>query len=402
MTKIKKPAEINLNPLILSAMIKLLTIVGARPQFIKAAALSRVIREEFSDVVDEVILHTGQHYDTSMSEVFFHEMGIPEPAYNLDIGSDSHGVQTGRMIQGIEEAILKENPHGVIVYGDTNSTLAGALAASKMHVPVIHIEAGLRSFNKQMPEEINRITCDHVSTLLFSPTQTGVENLVNEGIVHSMAEPHTFDQQGVFHCGDLMYDNTLYFKKLSSQKSTLLRDLDLTGKPYILATVHRPSNTDVKENLQNIIAALNRIALEKQIPVILPLHPRTAAIIEQLKSNNSFQWNDPSDLVRFIPAVSFLEMISLESGASVILTDSGGVQKEAWFMEKPVVVLREETEWVEIIESGNGRLTGSDMNMIIKATLNYLDTPPVSFPPLFGNGDAAREILKVLTTARWE
>lgn len=382
-------------------MIKLLTIVGARPQFIKAAALSRVINEAFSDSIHEVILHTGQHYDSSMSEVFFQEMGIPEPAYNLDIGSETHGVQTGLMIQGIEEVIQKEMPDGVVVYGDTNSTLAGALAASKMHIPVIHIEAGLRSFNKQMPEEINRIACDHVSTLLFSPTLTGVENLANEGIVHCQAEPHTFDQQGVFHCGDLMYDNTLHFKKVSEQKSTILKDLDLLNKPFLLATVHRPSNTDVAENLQGILAALAAITRAKQIPVIIPLHPRTAKILDQLKLKDSIHKKDPSNLLRFIPAVSFLDMISLESGASVILTDSGGVQKEAWFMEKPVVVLREETEWIEIIESGNGQLAGSNKEMIINATLRFLENPPRSFPPLFGSGQAAREILQVLTTVQW-
>lgn len=382
-------------------MIKLLTIVGARPQFIKAAALSRVIQEEFSHAVNEVILHTGQHYDPSMSEVFFKEMQIPEPAYNLDIGSETHGIQTGRMIQGIEEVILQEKPQGVIVYGDTNSTLAGALAAAKLHVPVIHIEAGLRSFNKQMPEEINRISCDHVSTLLFSPTLTGVTNLANEGIVHSNSDSYSFDQQGVFHCGDLMYDNTLYFKEVSGQKSNLLKELNLQGKAYILTTVHRPANTDVPENLQNILIALNKIASEKQIPVILPIHPRTAGPIEQLKLKEIPGLFDPSGLVRFIPAVSFLDMISLESGASVILTDSGGVQKEAWFMEKPVVVLREETEWVEIIESGNGKLTGASTEKILEATYNYLDSPPVNYPPIFGDGRAAREILKVLTTVQW-
>ncbi len=383
-------------------MIKLLTIVGARPQFIKAAALSRVIREEFSHAVNEVILHTGQHYDASMSEIFFQEMGIPKPAYNLDIGSDSHGVQTGRMIQGIEEVILKEQPHGVIVYGDTNSTLAGALAASKLHFPVIHIEAGLRSFNKQMPEEINRIACDHVSTLLFSPTATGVENLAREGIVHSSAGTHTFDQQGVYHCGDLMYDNTLFFEKLSAAKSTLRRDLGLSSKDYLLATIHRPSNTDVEENLRQILEALYAIATEKQIPVILPLHPRTARIINEMEPGRIPPVTDPSGPVRLIPAVSFLDMISLEAGASVILTDSGGVQKEAWFMKKPVVVLRQETEWVEIIEAGNGRLVGSDRELILEATRHFLESPPVSFPPIFGGGHAAREILNVLTTVRWE
>lgn len=382
-------------------MIKLLTIVGARPQFIKAAALSRVIKEDFYNTIEEVLVHTGQHYDASMSDIFFQEMGIPEPAYNLEIGSESHGVQTGRMIQGIEEVIQKETPNGVIVYGDTNSTLAGALAASKLHIPVIHIEAGLRSFNKQMPEEINRLACDHISTLLFAPTITAVKNLAKEGIVHCSSEPHTFDQQGVFHCGDLMYDNTLHFKELSNQKSSILKDLKLEGIPYILATVHRPSNTDLEQNLLNIVTALEEIAEEKQIPVILPLHPRTAGFMEQLRTNKVTELNAQSSLLRFIPPVSFLDMISLESGARVILTDSGGVQKEAWFMEKPVVVLREETEWVEIITSGNGRLAGSDKKMILEDTRHFLDNPPTSFPPMFGNGNSAREILKVLTSVQW-
>jgi UDP-GlcNAc3NAcA epimerase len=253
-----------------------------------------------------------------------------------------------------------------------------------------------------MPEEINRITCDHVSTLLFSPTATGVENLAREGIVHSSAGTHTFDQQGVYHCGDLMYDNTLYFKKLSATKSTLRKELGLTGKEYLLATIHRPSNTDVEENLKQILEALHGIATEKRVPVILPLHPRTARIIGEMNAGKTPFLKDPSGLLRFIPAVSFLDMISLESGAKVILTDSGGVQKEAWFMEKPVVVLRQETEWVEIIESGNGRLVGSDREMIMEATRHFLESPPGSFPPLFGDGHAAREILNVLTTVRWE
>ena len=382
-------------------MIKLLTIVGARPQIIKAAALSRVILEEFNDQVRDVILHTGQHYDSSMSEVFFREMQIPEPAYNLGIGSSSHGSQTGQMIQGIEKVILDEDPDGVIVYGDTNSTLAGALAAAKLHIPVIHIEAGLRSFNKRMPEEINRITCDHVSTLLFTPTRTGVDNLLSEGIIHSEAQPYSFDQQGVFHCGDVMYDNTRFFRELAGSTSSILADLELEGKPYILATVHRPSNTDVTENLHGIMSALHGIAREHDIPVILPLHPRTADILKKAEKSKALVIKDPSDQVRLIPAVSFLDMIGLESGSSVILTDSGGVQKEAWFMEKPVVVLREETEWVEIIEAGNGKLTGSSADRIMTATREYLESPPSSYPPIFGDGKAAREILKVLTSVQW-
>jgi len=263
-------------------MFKLLTIVGARPQFIKAAALSRVIGNSFRDAVQEVILHTGQHYDPSMSEIFFREMRIPEPAYNLEIGSETHGRQTGKMLSGIEEVIQKEDPDAVVVYGDTNSTLAGALAASKLHVPLFHIEAGLRSYNKQMPEEINRIMADHVSTLLFCPTITAVENLRKEGIVKAGHQPYTFDHPGVYHCGDLMYDNTLFFKELASKQSTILSDLGLSGQDYILATVHRPVNTDDRGNLQSILNALHTIAVEEGVQVVLPLHPRTSRIIDSL------------------------------------------------------------------------------------------------------------------------
>ncbi len=383
-------------------MIKLLTVVGARPQFIKAAALSRAIRENFGGQVHEVILHTGQHYDPSMSDIFFNEMQIPAPSHQLHIGSESHGVQTGLMLKGIEESIQTERPHGLILYGDTNSTLAGAIAASKLHVPVIHVEAGLRSFNKKMPEEINRIVCDHVSTLLFSPTRTGVNNLQREGIVHSSDPPFTADRPGVFHCGDLMYDNTLYFKEIAQRKSTIARELGLQEHPYILATIHRPSNTDQAGNLLNILRGLRMIGSERNIPVIVPLHPRTMGILKKLRALGTPGLDEIEQKVRFIPAVSFFDMISLESGASVILTDSGGVQKEAWFMQKPVVVLREETEWVEIIESGNGILAGPDTGRIHKATTQYLDHPPAEFPPLFGDGNAAREILRIMTSFPWK
>ncbi len=282
-------------------MIKLLTIIGARPQIIKAAALSRAIKEGFSDQVLEVILHTGQHYDDSMSEIFFREMQIPQPDYNLKIGSASHGSQTGQMIEAIEEVILKERPEGVVVYGDTNSTLAGALAAAKLHIPVIHIEAGLRSFNKQMPEEINRITCDHMSTLLFSPTLTGIQNLEQEGIVHHENQTLSFDCQGVYHIGDVMYDNTLFFRDIARANSPILRDLKLENKAFILATIHRPSNTDVSENLASIIRAIDRIAREKKIEMILPLHPRTIAI---LKRDESKREHEPDPIQRNDPPYS--------------------------------------------------------------------------------------------------
>jgi UDP-GlcNAc3NAcA epimerase len=383
-------------------MIKLLTIIGARPQIIKAAALSRAIKMGFKDQVHEVILHTGQHYDDSMSDIFFREMQIPQPNYNLKIGSASHGSQTGQMIEGIEKVILKEQPQGLVVYGDTNSTLAGALAAAKLHIPVIHIEAGLRSFNKQMPEEINRIACDHVSTLLFSPTLTGIKNLEQEGIVHHKNQDLSFDKQGVYHNGDVMYDNTLFFKALAIDKSPILKNIGLENEDYILATIHRPSNTDIPENLASIVRALDQIVREKEIVMILPLHPRTLAILKRDESAESLKLIQSNKLIRLIPAVSFLDMIRLEAGAKVLLTDSGGVQKEAWFMEKPVVVLREQTEWVEIIEAGNGVLTGPDQEKIVSATRLYLDSPPSSYPPIFGDGKAAFRILEILTQAPWQ
>lgn len=383
-------------------MIKLLTIIGARPQIIKAAALSRTIQKEFKNQVREVILHTGQHYDDSMSEVFFREMQIPSPDYNLGIGSASHGSQTGQMIDGIEQVLLKEKPKGMVVYGDTNSTLAGALAASKLHIPVIHIEAGLRSFNKAMPEEINRITCDHVSTLLFSPTSTGISNLAKEGIVHHENQSLSFDRPGVYHSGDVMYDNTVFFQKLALDNSPILRNLELEGQAYILATIHRPSNTDLPQNLAGILRALNEISKEKNMRIILPLHPRTAAILKQDQNKEIVKLIQSNNLLSLIPAVSFLDMIRLEAGASLILSDSGGVQKEAWFMEKPVVVLREETEWLEIIEAGNGVLAGANTEKIINSARKYLDNSPEAYPPIFGDGNAARKILNVLTTANWQ
>ncbi len=383
-------------------MIKLLTIVGARPQFIKAAALSRAIKQGYSDQVKEVILHTGQHYDDSMSDIFFRDMQIPLPDYNLKIGSGSHGVQTGKMMEGIEKVILEEKPEGMILFGDTNSTLAGSMAASKLHIPVIHIEAGLRSFNKKMPEEINRIACDHVSTLLFSPTETGIRNLKNEGIIHHEGSILTSDAPGVYHSGDVMYDNTLFFKELALSSPGVLGSLDLEQKPFILATIHRPSNTDIQENLNSIMDALDQIAKDNKIDVVLPMHPRTSAILKHDEQRYDQESSGDSGKVRFIPAVSFLDMVRLEAGASIILTDSGGVQKEAWFMKKPVVVLREETEWVEIIENGNGILAGADTQRIVKAASEFLNTHTGAFPDIFGDGQAAHHILEVITTAQWQ
>ncbi|PID92376.1 MAG: UDP-N-acetylglucosamine 2-epimerase (non-hydrolyzing) [Bacteroidetes bacterium] len=378
-------------------MTKLLTIVGARPQFIKAAALSRVLQEDNKNRIQDLILHTGQHYDSNMSEIFFAEMQIPKPVFKLDIGSGSHGAQTGRMLGGIEEIILKEKPDGVLVYGDTNSTLAGALAGAKLHVPVIHVEAGLRSFNKRMPEEINRVSCDHMSTLLFTPTETGIRNLKREGIVHHPQQKLDADHPGVYHCGDVMYDNTLFYKKLAEEKSDILNKLGFEEEGYFLATMHRPSNTDDPKHLADILHALAAVAERHNAPVLLPLHPRTRAIIERRKDLQL----PPDDRLRLLPPASFLDMIRLEAGARLILTDSGGVQKEAWFLEKAVVVMRDETEWVEIIEAGNGRLSGPDPAKIVDAAAHFMAEPPVRFPPIFGKGQAARQILDVIGSANW-
>lgn len=365
--------------------MKIVTIIGARPQIIKAAALSRAIQEHFADRIHEVIVHTGQHYDDNMSQVFFDELGIPHPDYNLHVGSASHGVQTARMIEGIEQILMDEKPDGIVLYGDTNSTLAGAVAASKIHVPVIHIEAGLRSFNKSMPEEINRIVCDHCSTLLFTPTHAGFENLTREGFRIDNDGPYSNDNPKVYHCGDIMYDNFLHFSSLADQKASLLTRLGVEGKPFVLATLHRDSNTDTPERLNAILEAFAE--LSKRITIVLPMHPRTRKKAADFHEDN----------IMVIEPVSFLEMIQLEKHARLVLTDSGGVQKESYFFKKPCVILRPETEWVEIVETGAATLADADKNKILEASLGYLRQPPVNFPEIFGDGHAAKFMLEKIT-----
>ena len=261
-------------------MIKIVTVIGARPQIIKAAALSRAIKNNFSNKITEVIIHTGQHYDENMSQVFIDELGIPQPNYNLNVGSGSHGKQTAEMIVGIEKILQKEKPNYLVLYGDTNSTLSGAIAASKLHIPIVHIEAGLRSFNKTMPEEINRIMCDHSSTLLFSPTATGFKNLLNEGFQPNNKPPYTSDHQGIFHCGDVMYDNSLFFKTISEARSTIIIDNNLKKGNFILSTIHRDNNTDNPERLVSIFSSLLDIATNDNITIVIPLHPRTSKLLE--------------------------------------------------------------------------------------------------------------------------
>ena len=343
--------------------MKIVSIVGARPQFIKAAPVSATLRQQFN----EILVHTGQHYDDGMSAVFFQELGIPEPEYNLGIGSGSHGQQTGQMLAAIEAVLHQEKPDWLLVYGDTNSTLAGALAAAKLHIPIAHIEAGLRSFNRTMPEEINRVLTDHCSTRLFCPTQTAVDNLATEGI-----------HQGVHLVGDVMVDALYYFLPKAEQ-SPILNQQQLTPQAYVLATIHRASNTDSPEALAQVLACLE----QSSWPVVWPIHPRTAAALHR------FALTPPTN-VRLIPPVGYLEMLALEKNARFILTDSGGVQKEAYIFAVPCITLREDTEWVETVAQGWNTLTGADEARVREALARPRpDTLPL---PVFGDGAAADKI----------
>jgi UDP-GlcNAc3NAcA epimerase len=377
--------------------MKIITLIGARPQIIKAAALNRAVKNHFDDAIDEIIVHTGQHYDENMSQVFINEMDISKPDYNLNVGSASHGKQTSRMIEGIEEILIKEKPDYLILFGDTNSTLAGAIAASKLHVPIAHIEAGLRSFNKNMPEEINRIMCDHTSTLLFCPTDTGIQNLIREGFSIKNSPPFSADNPGVFMSGDIMYDNTLYFKNIAQQKSTILKDYHLEDEPFILVTIHRDSNTDNKEKLNNIFAALLEISNDDKVKIICPLHPRTSKMIKQNLTDKVYRELMSSSRVILTPPISFFDITMLESKSKLVITDSGGVQKEAYFLKKPVIILRNETEWKEITENGCGIMTGANSKLIINAYKYFIENMnSINFPEIFGDGKATEFICKKL------
>ena len=371
--------------------MKLTTIIGARPQIIKASALSRAIRNNFSDKLEEVIIHTGQHYDQNMSEVFFTELDIPRPKYNLAVGSGKHGKQTALMTERLEEVFEAEQPDAVVVYGDTNSTLAAALAASKMLIPIVHIEAGLRSFNKSMPEEINRILCDHVSTLLFSPTQTGYDNLIREGFSKQLSPKATADHPNIYHCGDIMYDNTLFFEH---RAENACQKFSFCQPSYVLCTIHRNSNTDNSERMQSIFEAVAQLSRKKQI--ILPLHPRTKKMMPQMLSPNLMRELQDNPNINIIEPVSFLEMIYLEKHSSLILTDSGGVQKEAYFLKRPSVILRSETEWQEIVQQGRAFVCDADKDLICQKAEAFLGEPPADYPPLFGNGRAGDFICQTI------
>lgn len=374
-------------------MIKLLTIIGARPQIIKAAAISRAVKNHFAGQVEEIILHTGQHYDVNMSQVFIDELGIPQPDYNLGVGSGKHGEQTAKMIVGIEEILLSEHFDGVILYGDTNSTLAGAVAASKIHIPVFHIEAGLRSFNMAMPEEVNRIVCDQLSSILFPPTETGYQNLVREGFIDSKAKFKNGKNRMVVKSGDVMYDNSLYFATMAEQKTDILQRYDLNKGEFILTTIHRDNNTDNPERLTSIFRAMFDLSEKEQVKVVLPLHPRTAKLLDKNLEKSVYERLQSSHFMKLIPPASFFDIIMLEKNARIVMTDSGGVQKEAFFFEKPCVIFRPETEWVEIIEYGAGIIANADYQRIVDGYY-HLVGKDVKFPPLFGDANAAQHILE--------
>ncbi len=363
--------------------MKILTIVGARPQFIKAAPVSRAIRKQHT----EILVHTGQHYDDNMSGVFFRELAIPKPDYNLEVGSGGHGEQTGLMLQRLEPLVEQEQPDLLLIYGDTNSTLAGALTAAKLHIPLAHVEAGLRSFERQMPEEVNRVVADQLSNLLFCPTRTAVNNLQREGI----GSNPQLDQR-IYEVGDVMYDAVLHNLALAETHADfLLASLGLKPQGYTLATVHRAANTDDAIHLRSIVAALAQIGSVAQ-PVVFPVHPRTRKVMATLGIT-------PGDAIKLIEPVGYLEMLNLERNARLIITDSGGVQKEAYFLAVPCLTLRDETEWVETVASGWNRLVGTVTDTIVAAArdVGAQGSAPTDPPPsLFGDGHAGERIAELV------
>lgn len=355
--------------------IRITTVVGARPQFIKAAVLSRLITEEYSELFEETLIHTGQHYDENMSDVFFREMKIPEPEINLHVSGTTHGAMTGVMLEKLEAELIKKRPDFLLVYGDTNSTLAGALAAAKLQIPVVHIEAGLRSYNMAMPEEQNRILTDHLSAYLFCPTKQTADNLARENI------PSKSENSKVHIVGDIMLDASLYYRNMLSEQPRSR----ITSNPYYLLTLHRAENTDNQVKLRSIFSALNA---DNHIECVFPIHPRTRKAL------------DSADIklaphIHPIAPAGFLEMQRLEAACEFIVTDSGGVQKEAYFFRKPCLTLREQTEWVETVSTGWNRLLGADEDKILTA-LRDIKIPKKS-PPLYGDGTCGKQILNILS-----
>jgi len=362
--------------------VKITTIVGARPQFVKAAVVSRAMKHHNEshpgDPIQETIIHTGQHFDDNMSDVFFREMDIPRPDHHLELGGGTHGQMTGRMLEAIEAVYMDSPPDWVLVYGDTNSTLAGALAAVKLHIPVAHVESGLRSYNRKMPEEINRILTDHAATLCFAPTDQAVSNLVGEGIAPS----------SIARVGDVMQDAMIFYRDIASKQKTILDELKLPNKGFILATAHRAENTDDPGRLAGIVDGLGQLAQE--LPVILPLHPRT-----RNKLNEFELMERAKSTLTLIDPVGYMDMVMLEANAALIATDSGGVQKEAYFNQVPCLTLRDETEWTELLDAGVNRLVGADPGAIAEQGCDMLGNP-IAPGTLYGDGQAAEAIIAKL------
>jgi UDP-GlcNAc3NAcA epimerase len=361
-------------------MKKIVTILGARPQFVKAAVLSRVISNHQD--LEEIIVHTGQHYDSNMSAVFFEEMQIPNPKYNLKVNGLGHGAMTGQMMEKIEEILLIEKPEAVVIYGDTNSTIAGALTAKKLHIKVIHIEAGLRSFNMKMPEEVNRILTDRISDLLLCPTSSAIDNLKNEG----------FDELSnlVVNCGDIMKDAVVYYSHTSEEKSSIISDLNLVSNEFVLATIHRQENTEDITKLKAIFEGLERISKTKQ--VVLPLHPRTKKIL----IDNALTYN-----LKFIDPIGYFDMLELLKNCNLVITDSGGLQKEAFFNKKNCIIAREETEWVELLDNGFARIVGSNSKDMMDAFEDFQNSTADFSIDLYGNNVGEKmhsEIVKLLNS----
>ena len=367
--------------------MKIITIVGARPQFVKAASLSRAIAEHNSETknnaVEEIIVHTGQHFDDRMSEVFFKEMDIPQPKYNLGIGGGLHGMMTGKMLEAIEDVLIQEKPEWVVLYGDTNSTLAGAVAAVKLHIPIAHVEAGMRSFNKKMPEEINRIIADHCSDIFLIPTERVRRNLEREG----------FHKERVYNVGDVMYDAFLHYREVARTRSLILETLNLAPKSFVLATVHRAENTDDYNNLYNIISGLLNIA--EDLPVVFPVHPRTLKVLQE-----AGLLEETKDKLRLIEPLGYFDMMLLEENASLIATDSGGIQKEAFFHNVPCLTLRTETEWEDLVELGVNKVVGANRQNIVDGSREFSSQSCCWDVNPYGDGRSGRKIVDILVQQR--
>ncbi len=376
-------------------MPRLLTIIGTRPQSIKTAAVSHVLQKEHADLLEERILYTGQHYDHGLFQVFFQELGIPEPFENLGVGSGAMGERTARMIEGIEASIKREAPDLVLLYGDTDSTLAGAMAASKLQIPIAHVESGLRSFRKGMPEEINRVLCDHVSTLLFAPTSTAIKNLQREGFPEELPAEPSIDRPAVHRSGDVMYDNALRFASIAERNSDVMERFGIE-EGDVLVTFHRAENSQDPERLNGILHGLLDLFEKSDRGSIIPLHPGTRKAIEERVDRRTWEAFQQHPAVRVCDPLPFLDMVRLQRNASLIVTDSGGLQKEAFFHGKPCMVLRDETEWTELVENGNSLLVGADPERIAKGEEGFPGKSDDTLSECFGDGRAGSYICSTL------